>query len=69
MVPNPLQKLGGDSPQCPQVEQRMIVSIRCHLPTKHAQMGAGFSSAIILDKLRCLELGWHNDLRKIGQTI
>ena len=51
------------------VEQRMIASIGCHLPTEHVQMGSWISSAIILDKLRCLELGRHNDLREIGQAI
>ena len=51
------------------IEQRMIVSIRCHLPTKHAQMSARISSAIVLDKLGCLEIGRHNDLKEIGQTV
>jgi len=32
-------------------------------------MGVRISNAIILDKLRCLELARHNDLRKIGQAI
>jgi len=32
-------------------------------------MGARISSAIILDKLGCLELGSHNDLREIGQAV
>ena len=32
-------------------------------------MGVRISSAIILDKLGCLELGRHNDLREIGQAI
>ena len=49
--------------------QRMIVSIGCHLPTKHAQMGTRISNAIILDELGCLELGRHNDLREIGQIV
>ena len=43
------------------VEQRTIVSIRCHLPIEHAQLGVRISSAIILDELRQLELGRHND--------
>ena len=51
------------------VKQRIIVSIGCHLPIEHVQMGARISSAIILDKLWCLELGRHNDLREIDQTI
>ena len=51
------------------VEQRMIVSIRCHLPTEHVWMVARISNANILDKLGCLELGRHNDLREIGQAI
>ena len=49
------------------VEKRMIVSMGCHLPTEHAQ--ARISNAIILNKLRCLEFGWHNDLREIGQVV
>ena len=32
-------------------------------------MGVRISSAIILDKLGCLELGRHNDLKEIGQAI
>ena len=32
-------------------------------------MGVRISSAIILDKLGCLELRRHNDLREIGQAI
>jgi len=32
-------------------------------------MGVRISSAIILDKLRRLELGMHNDLREIGQIV
>ena len=44
----------------------MIVSIGCHLPTKHVQMGARVSSAIILDELGYLELRRHNDLGEIG---
>ena len=32
-------------------------------------MGAGISIAIILDKLGCLELGRHNKLGEIGQTV
>jgi len=47
----------------------MIVSIGCHLPTEHAQMGARISSAIIVDKLECFELGRHDDLREIGQVV
>ena len=47
----------------------MIVSIGCHLPTKHMQMGARISSAVIRDKLGFLELGRHNDLKEIGQTV
>jgi len=50
------------------VEQKMIVSIRFHLHTKHAH-GTRISSAIILDKLRCLKLGRLNEHREIGQTI
>ena len=51
------------------VEQWMIFSIGCYLPTEHAQMGVGISSAIVLNKLGCLELGRHNDLREIGHTF
>ena len=47
----------------------MIISIGCHLPTKHAQMRARISNAIILDKLKCLELRRHNDLREVGSTV
>ena len=50
-------------------EQRMIVSIGCHLPTKCVQMGVRISSAIALDKLGCLELGRQNNLREIGQAV
>lgn len=32
------------------LEKKMIVFIRFHFPTKHAQMGTRISSAIILDK-------------------
>ena len=32
-------------------------------------MGAGISSAIILDELGCLELARYNDLREIGLAI
>ena len=46
----------------------MIVSIG-YLPTEHAQMGVRISSAIILDKLECLELGRHNELKEIGQAV
>ena len=49
--------------------QRMIVSIGCHLPAEHAQMGARISNAIIFNKLGCLELGRQNDLREIDQTV
>ena len=47
----------------------MIVSIGCHFPTKHVQMGVRISNAIILEKLKCLELMRHNDLREIGQVV
>ena len=47
----------------------MIIPIGCHLPTEHAQVGVRISDAIVFDKLGCLELGRHNDLREIGQTI
>ena len=47
----------------------MIVSIGCHLPTEHVQMGIRIASATILDELGYLELGRHNDLREIGQTV
>ena len=50
------------------VKQRMIVPTRCHLSTKHVQMGIGISSAIILEKLKWLELRRHKDLREIGQS-
>ena len=50
-------------------KQKMIISIGCYLPTEHEQMGARISSAIIFDKLKCLELGRHNDLREIGQVV
>ena len=50
-------------------EQRMIIPIGCHLPTEHAQVGVRISDAIVFDKLGCLELGRHNDLREIGQTV
>ena len=48
---------------------QMQVWIGCHVPIEHMQMGTRISSAIILDKLRCLELMRHNDLREIGQAI
>ena len=51
------------------VEQRMIFSIGFHLPTEHGKMGARIPSAIILDKLKWLELRRRSDLRKIGQDI
>ena len=51
------------------LEGQMLVWIRCHVPTKHVQMGARISSAIIFDKLKCLELGKHNDLREIRQVV
>ena len=44
----------------------MILSVGCHLPTEHVQIGARISIANILDKLRCLELRRYNDLREIG---
>ena len=47
----------------------MIVSIGCHLPTEHMQIGTRISSAIILDELGCLEIKRHNDLEEIGQAI
>ena len=47
----------------------MIVSIECHLSIEHVQMGVGIPNAIILDKLGGLELGRHNDLRVISQTV
>ena len=47
----------------------MIISIGCHFPTKHVQMGVRISNAIILEKLKCLELMRHNDLREIGQVV
>ena len=50
-------------------KQQMIVSIRCHLHIDHTQMSVRISSAIILDKLKCSELGRHNNLREIGQTV
>ena len=51
------------------VKQRVIIPIRSHLPTEHAQMHTRVSRAIILDKLWCLELGRHNDLREVGQIV
>ena len=47
----------------------MQVWIGCHVPIEHTQMGTRISSAIILDKLGCLELRRHNDLREIGQIV
>ena len=47
----------------------MIIPIRSHLPTEHVQVRARISSTIILGELWCLELGRHNDLREVGQTI
>ena len=35
----------------------------------HKQMGVRISNAIIFNKLKCFELGRHNDLREIDQTI
>lgn len=50
-------------------KRRMIVSIGFHIPTKYVLMGTGISSAIVHDKLECLELGRHNGLRQMGQTV
>ena len=46
-----------------------LKDLKCHVPTKHAQMGARISSANIFGKLRCLKLGRHNDLREISQVV
>ena len=50
-------------------KQRVIIPIRSHLPTKHAQVHTRISSTIILDELWCLEFGRHNNLREVGQTV
>ena len=47
----------------------MVIPIGCHISTKHAQMGTGISGSIILDKFRWLQLGRHDNLGDIGQTI
>ena len=50
-------------------KQRMVIPIRSHHPTEHAQVRTRISCTIILNKLWCLELGRHNNLREVGQTI
>ena len=50
-------------------KQRVIIPIRSHLPIEHAQVCERVSCTIILDKLWCLELGRHNFLKEVGQTI
>lgn len=50
-------------------KQRVIIPIGGHLPTEHVQVRARVSSTIILDKLWCLELGRHNDLREVHQNV
>ena len=50
-------------------KQRVIIPIRSHLPIEHAQVHTRVSHTIILDKLWCLELGRHNDLREVSQTV
>ena len=50
-------------------KQRVIIPIESHLPMKHAQVCVRVSHTIIFDELWCLELGRHNDLREVGQTV
>ena len=50
-------------------KQKVIIPIRSHLPTEHAQVRTRVSSTIILDELWCLELGKHNGLREVAQTV
>ena len=50
-------------------KQRVIIPIGSHLPTEHAQVHTRVSCTIILDELWCLELGRHNDLREVGQSL
>ena len=50
-------------------KQRVIIPVGSHFPTEHAQLCAGVSCTIILDERWCLELGGHNDLKEVGQTV
>ena len=50
-------------------KQRVIIPIGSHLSIEHAHVRARVSGTIVLDKLWCLELGRHNNLKEVGQIV